>query len=198
MSEDKPIFETKKLAKEIEGDRIVLKMLEPTFKNAETMFKMVDENREHLGKWLGWVEKTKGPEDSFNALKNFDDKCKKNINATYRIFIGDECIGGIDCFGENMPNGIGELGYMLAEKHCGKGYMTEAIEIFEVELFRNGMQRIQIRFDPENIGSAKVAQNTGYSFEGINRCDQYIKKTNEYRDTGVASKLKSDWLEEAE
>ena len=54
------------LPEQIESERIILKHpINPTFELAETLYKIVDESRETLRKWLPWVDKTNSPEDEF-------------------------------------------------------------------------------------------------------------------------------------
>ncbi len=45
-----------------------LRLLEP--RHAETLFNLIDENREHLGYWFPWVEATKTVENSKKFIRS--------------------------------------------------------------------------------------------------------------------------------
>jgi ribosomal-protein-serine acetyltransferase len=47
-------------------DQITLRQL--SHSEADVFFQLVDNNREHLGKWLPWVDSTKSPEDSLDFI----------------------------------------------------------------------------------------------------------------------------------
>ena len=47
-----------KFKNQIKGERLILKRTKPTLKMAETMFKVVDENRKHLEPWFPWPKST--------------------------------------------------------------------------------------------------------------------------------------------
>jgi ribosomal-protein-alanine N-acetyltransferase len=53
------------------------------------------------------------------------------------------------------------------------------------------LERIELLIQPENTGSARVAERAGYRFEGVLRS----KHVNNGRraDFGVWSRLRSDW-----
>jgi RimJ/RimL family protein N-acetyltransferase len=62
---------------------------------------------------------------------------------------------------------IAELGYILRRDAWGKGIMAEAAKAvvtygFEVE----GMRRIFADSDPDNIGSIRIAEKCGMTYEG--------------------------------
>lgn len=59
------------------------------------------------------------------------------------------------------------FGYLLAEDHWNKGYMSEALKyLVDWALLQEGVFRAQAFCDVENLGSAKVMENAGMVFEG--------------------------------
>ncbi len=188
---EKPEINLKDLPKEINGDRITLKQLNSTFENAELLFTTVDENREYLREWMDWVDPYTKAEDAYNYFKKNEERLANNENVSYDIFLGDVYLGRVSCFG--IKNGIGEVGYWLSQKYTNNGYMTEAVNLLEKELFAIGMNRIVIKCDPENLSSSGVAKKAGYKFEALLHADEYSNFKQGYIDIEVYYKLKSDY-----
>ena len=64
------------------------------------------------------------------------------------------------------------IGYrLLKSEFRGKGYMTEALNLFTSYLFdvKPGLERISLYTASNNIPSQKLAEKCGYTFEGILR-----------------------------
>lgn len=183
----------KKTNKILKGERITLKLLSATIKNAEDVFSTVDNNREHLKPWFPWEAFTKAPEDSFKFLMSVEEDNKKGKKYQYGIYLGNEYIGNVGIFDVDQDDKKAEIGYWLSSKHLRKRYMTEAVGVLEKEVFNKlGINRMQLRCDEKNKGSAGVAKKCGYKLEGKMRQDAYNKATKKFRNTLVFSKLKSE------
>src|SRR6476620_4041397 len=64
----------------------------------------------------------------------------------------------------------GDLGYAIGAEHWGRGYMTEAAGAVIDAAFRAlPMTRLQACCHVENVGSYRVMEKLGMSFEGIFR-----------------------------
>lgn len=70
-----------------------------------------------------------------------------------------------------------EIGYWGNTEHCGKGYMTEAVDrITEFAIEELQANRIEIRVDSRNDRSIRVAERLGFTLEGTirnDKCDVY-------------------------
>jgi ribosomal-protein-alanine N-acetyltransferase len=85
-----------------------------------------------------------------------------------------------------------EIGYVLNQRYWGQGYMTEAIGAIIAFGFRElGLNRIQARCEVPNIGSARVMEKAGMTFEGVLR--QQLFEKGSYRDMKMYSILRSEW-----
>ena len=61
-----------------------------------------------------------------------------------------------------------ELGFVLARRHWGRGYMTEAVKaVIEWAQRRGGIYRVWAVCDIDNIASARVMEKSGMRREGI-------------------------------
>ena len=88
-----------------------------------------------------------------------------------------------------------EVGYVLNRRYWGQGYMAEAVRAIVDFGFRKlGMNRIQARCDVPNIGSARVMEKVGMTFEGVLRQQLFEKGT--FRDIKIYSILRSEWAEQ--
>jgi RimJ/RimL family protein N-acetyltransferase len=78
-----------------------------------------------------------------------------------------------------------ELGFVLARRYWGQGYMTEAIKaVIDWALNRGGVYRIWAVCDVDNRASARVMEKAGMQREGIlRRWSVHPNITHEPRDS---------------
>jgi RimJ/RimL family protein N-acetyltransferase len=85
----------------------------------------------------------------------------------------------------------GEIGYAVAPKARGRGTATRSVELLtRWGLGELALERLELRIDPANAGSIKVAERTGYRLEGVLR--SLHLKDGLRADTGVWSRLSTD------
>jgi ribosomal-protein-serine acetyltransferase len=186
-----------KFKNQLKGDRLTLKRTKPTLKMAKSMFKVIDENREHLEPWFLWLKQTLTVEDSMKYLLDKEEATKKEQKIEYGIYTSTEYIGNISIFDINKKNKSAEIGYWLSCTHTRNGYMTEALKILEKEAFETiYLNRVQIKCDEINKASIGVAEKCGYQYEGKLREDIWSNYFNNLRNMLVFSKLKSEYDEE--
>lgn len=185
---------TYKFKNELKGQRISLKMVEPTIECGKEKFELIDSNREHLKFWFEWVAGTKKVEDTLKFLFIICDEISKGEKAVYGIYLENKLIGDISIFNLSEQKRSGEIGYWMSKDYTQKGYMTEAVKILESEAFETqGLNRIVIQCDERNIASSGVAKKCEYQFEGKLREDSLSSDLNNFRNTLIFSKLKSDY-----
>lgn len=102
-------------------------------------------------------------------------------------------IGIIDY--HTCKEGVGELGYMLNYAYWNQGYMREAIQVMVYLGFVYlQLRRIEARYDPQNIGSEKILQYTGFQKEGYLR-KALLLNDDKYHDLVICSILKEEFDE---
>ncbi len=184
------------MPEKITSERITLQAAKnPTFKLAEEIYAAVDKSRENLKKWLPWAETTLSAEDEFMYLSDWCDKHWREGTAfAYLIRKSDnsEFLGVIDIIKVDEKNKTSEIGYWLSSDAEGKGYMSEALKALEPELFKAGINRIEIRNDPQNTHSASVAKRAGYHLDGVLRQDRWSENKQRFHDSNIWSKLSSE------
>ncbi|KHF38890.1 GNAT family N-acetyltransferase [Halalkalibacter okhensis] len=101
-------------------------------------------------------------------------------------------IGTIDFVWWKPVHKTAEIGYVISEDYWGKGITTEAVKRLIEFGFRNmELFRIQAKCFVENIGSQRVMEKAGMSYEGTNRKDMLVKGI--HRDLKVYSILKEEF-----
>ncbi|MEI8343542.1 MAG: GNAT family protein [Candidatus Moraniibacteriota bacterium] len=104
------------------------------------------------------------------------------------IEIEGEVVGAIGAH-KIAPGHKAEMGYWLAEKHWGKGIMSEAVAKFMTHIFSQfKLRRIYSRAYAHNKGSMRVMEKVGMQFEGIKR--KGALKNGKYIDCYVYAKIK--------
>jgi ribosomal-protein-serine acetyltransferase len=182
---------------QLKGDRLILKRTKPTLNTAENMFKVINKNRKHLRPWFPWEKLTLKIEDSLKYLFDKEEETKTSKKVEYGIYINKEYIGNIGIFDIDEKKKSAEIGYWLSSLFTRKGYMSEAVKIIEKEFFEKfKLNRIQIKCDEKNKPSSGVALKCGYKFEGKHREDSFNEHFNNFRNTLIYSKLKSEYKKE--
>jgi [ribosomal protein S5]-alanine N-acetyltransferase len=85
-------------------------------------------------------------------------------------------IGTIDFVSWNTNHKISEIGYVITPDCWGNGITTEAAkELIKFGFSKMDLVRIQARCFTENIGSERVMEKAGMTFEGIIRKGMLVK-----------------------
>ena len=102
-------------------------------------------------------------------------------------------IGTIDFVWWKPNHNIAEIGYVISQDYWGKGITTEAAkEIMKFGFERMDLIRIQARCLEENIGSQRVMEKIGMSYEGTMRKGIFLK--GKHQDLKLFSILKEEYL----
>jgi len=83
----------------------------------------------------------------------------------------DDILGQINFYKVSSALNALEIGYRLYQpENWGKGYATEAVALFVPFLFEiKTVDRIQAMVLPDNVGSRRVLEKCGFTFEGTLR-----------------------------
>ncbi len=79
-----------------------------------------------------------------------------------------------------------ETGYWLAREARGNGYMTRAVRLLARWVFDDlQLARLELRTDPENRASQRIAERCGFQKEGHMRSDMLVRHSGRRRDSLV-------------
>lgn len=164
--------------------------------DAPELFELIAQSKDHLRKWLGWVDGTKSAEDSAafisSTLQGIADNggYPKTVAILYRAKIA----GTIGFNEVNRTNRFGTIGYWLAAPFQGKGIMTKAVGAYLRYGFEDlSLNRIEIRAATGNDRSRAIPQRLGFYAEGTIRQAEWLY--DHYVDHVVYGLLKSEWLQ---
>ena len=115
-------------------DDVRLVLLEP--RHAEPLFRVVDQNRAHLRRWLPWVDATRSVDDTLAFIRHTQRQFGENDGVQTAILAGGEIAGMIGHVRIDWPHRTAYLGYWLAEAHQGRGIMTRACTAYIHHAFR--------------------------------------------------------------
>lgn len=172
------------------GEGYQLRQLEPS--DAEAIFAVVEANREHLGRWLPWVDHTREPGDTLKFLEQVAANRSQGRTAAYGIWRGGELAGLIGLHDMDISNGTAQIGYWIAEPFQGRGLMTRAVAALIRTAFEQlGLARIEIRCAAGNQRSQAIPKRLGFTFEGALRSAQRLG--GERVDVRVYGLLREEW-----
>jgi RimJ/RimL family protein N-acetyltransferase len=168
-------------------ERLVVRCWDPA--DAPKLKEAIDSSIEHLRAWMPWAyNEPQTLEEKVVLLRGFRGQFDKDEDFVYAIFDREESrvLGG-----SGLHTRIGEhareIGYWIRADAEGNGYVTEAVAAltrvgFELE----GLDRIEIRVEPENVRSRRIPERLGYAEEATLR-GRIRNAQNEPRDVIVYS-----------
>lgn len=159
-------------------------------------------SRERLALWLPWARETPSLSDSEAYCRRQHAKFVLREDLTLLMLARDPAGGEGGESGEGEIVGATglhrldwrlrtfEVGYWLREGHEGRGLMTEAVVALAGAAFeRLAARRVEIRCDPANTRSWRVAERAGFAFEGTLHRDS-ATPAGAPRDTRVYARVR--------
>ena len=135
-----------------------LRRLRP--EDAADIFRSIDTQRRHLGRWLPFVAETHCVEQSEAVVAGM---LADTANPVYTIRNGKAFAGLIGFKSADAEKHSIEIGYWLREEQQGKGVMTAAVRaLCETAFTQMGMRRIEIRCGVGNLPSNRIPQRLGF------------------------------------
>ncbi len=133
--------------------------------------------------------KVSSVEEEREWLEKNPEKREKNQEYNYAVLYDDKLVGACGVvIDQNRPH-IGELGYFVDSDYWGKGIATEALKRLERIAFNKlKLVRLEIRMEPENKASQRVAVKCGYLKEGLLK--KVYMRDGKYRDCLLYAKVR--------
>jgi len=148
--------------------RILLQRWEPG--HAPRLKAALNAAWDDLQRWIPWVF----PEPQTIAqleerLQGYGEDFLEGRDALYAILSHDESevLGGVGLYRRVGPGGL-EIGYWVRSDRSGRGIATEAAAALTgVGLALAGIDRLEIRCDPEHVASAAIPRKLGYRLREV-------------------------------
>lgn len=171
-------------------DEIEIRSLDES--DTETVFALVDRNREHLRRWLIWVDRSGSPDVTRQFIKDSKRSYENKEAMSAGIWFNGQLAGAIGVVHYDWYNRKLELGYWISTDHQGKGIVTRAVSAMIDDAFNNlGLNRVEIHCASENIRSRSIPERLGFRQDGILRESSLLN--DEFVDKVVYSMLASEW-----
>jgi RimJ/RimL family protein N-acetyltransferase len=189
MAEPQPILID--LPDQFVGTRIILHPWCDS--DAEAVYALVDQSREHIRRWLPWPDEYHTVDDSRAYLRREAAQWMARENFAMGIFDRDGYpLGSVALHPKDWRIPSFEIGYWIGAPYQGHGYVTEAVQLVTKLAFETfGAHRVFIRCDARNERSANVARRCGYVYEGTFRSDHRLADGG-LRDTMFFSRIPED------
>jgi ribosomal-protein-serine acetyltransferase len=161
--------------------------------DAEELFLVNDQNREHLKQWLPWLDGVKDPFDTLTFIRRSIESATAGTAFCYALLLNGRIVGVVSNDVERT-NRCGTIGYWLAKSYTGRGLMTAAVKALINQGFQQlELNRIQARVATGNHVSQAVCNRLGLKSEGILRQAEWLY--DHYVDLTMNSVLRSEWNE---
>ncbi|WP_462408881.1 GNAT family N-acetyltransferase [Neobacillus sp. Marseille-QA0830] len=160
--------------------------------HALQLFKLVEENREHLQEWLPWVGSMTTPVQFEAIIPVWLNQFAENSGCNLGILYRGELAGSIGLQQVDWFNRNASIGYYLAKNAERHGVMTRSvIALLHYAFTGLGLNRIEIRCGVNNFKSRAIPERLGFVKEGIVRDGELLN--GYYHDIIIYSKLAREW-----
>ncbi len=160
--------------------------------NSQEMFNLIDSSRDHLRKYLPWVDNTISVNDTRVFIESTKSKYAANNGFDAGIWYKGELVGVIGFHSINKTLKEISIGYWLNERYLGNGIITKACKELINFAFNNyKFNRVEIRCAEENLRSRAIPERLGFTKEGIIRDGELL--SDGYVNCVVYGLLKSEW-----
>ncbi|MBE0640835.1 MAG: GNAT family N-acetyltransferase [Bacteroidales bacterium] len=152
-----------------------LTMHQVALSDADEIFKIIDTQREYLGRWLPFVGNTHSVEDTRTFIRSLVEAPEGQGEPVFVIRFDGALAGLVGFKGSDRFNRRTEIGYWLSESFQGRGIMTSSVKaLLRYAFGEMGMNRVQIRCGAGNLPSIGIPQRLGFKFEGIERAGEWL------------------------
>jgi RimJ/RimL family protein N-acetyltransferase len=177
-----------------ESERLLIRAPRPG--DGAPMNAAVRESIDELRPWMPWAQSVPTIEDSEENVRRAIAKFITREDLRLHAFdkqTGDFIVGtGLHRINWTVPSF--EIGYWVRTSRTGCGYVTEAVTAVTRFAFDAlSAERVEIRCDPKNLRSARVAERCGFHLEATLRHNDR-NTSGELCDTHVYAMLRAEYL----
>ena len=151
-------------------ERTVVRCWEP--RDAPALKDAIDSSLDHLRPWMAWASSEPQPlEEKVTLLRRFRGEFDLGRNFVYGILERDDAgvLGGTGLHPRSGADAL-EIGYWIRASHAGRGLGTESTAALTRVAFELcGVDRVDIRVDPENAPSLAIPRRLGFVEEATLR-----------------------------
>ncbi|CAM2925243.1 GNAT family protein [Paenibacillus sediminis] len=171
-------------------EETLLKLLAP--EHVAPLFKLTNESRKTLRKWLPWVDAVTDIKHTESFVKGAMNQTAQNGGFTAGIWYRGDLAGIIGLHQIDWRNRTVSIGYWLGHRFEGKGLMTSACRaLVDHALVDMNLNRVEIRCATHNEKSRAIPERLHFILEGVIR--EAEKLPDGYVDHVVYGMLQREW-----
>jgi ribosomal-protein-serine acetyltransferase len=172
------------------NDRHSLRQLAPS--DAAELFAVVEANREHLRRWLPWLDRTHSVADSRQFLADVKQQAENNHNLQAAILLDGRIVGVASYHRIDWQNRSTSIGYWLAANQEGHGLVTASCQVLVDHAFASlNLHRLTITCATGNTRSRAIPPRLGFVHEGCQRDAEWLY--DHFVDHEVYVQLQPEW-----
>lgn len=150
----------------IETERLVVRCYEPS--DTPAVHASIGRSRQHLSEFMSWVHREPITfEERLEVICTSRGRFDLGEDFFYGIFSKEtqRFVGGTGLHPRHGPDAV-EVGYWIDVNEVGKGLATEvAAALTKHAILELGLGRVEIRVEPANVASMRVAEKLGFRRE---------------------------------
>lgn len=141
--------------------------------DAPDIFRAIDSQREHFGRWLPFVEATRTVEDSRAFLRTVLD----GTELVFSLRLDGVFIGVAGFKGTDIARKRTEIGYWMRSDYTGRGLMTAAVgELARFALEDQGIDEVFIKCAVGNEKSRNIPLRLGFTFRHLEPGGEFVSE----------------------
>ena len=173
----------------VESERLVLRC--PRTEDIPAVLAAIRESFDDLHQWLPWAERMPSLDEQHRHVRDSRRRFQALEDFAFYLFerAGGAFVGGSGLHRIDWSVPRFEIGYWVRTSRQGHGYAVEAARALAAVAFdRLGAERVEIRADPTNVRSRRVAERAGFELEGVLRRE--VRHLGRLRDTAVYARIR--------
>ncbi len=117
---------------------------------------------------------------------------RTGLRWTITLHAKEQALGHVGVFNFDEQSGRADIGYGLARRHWGQGFMHEAlIAVIGYAFGPLGLRRLEADIDPRNEASLRALERLGFAREGLLR--ERWQVVDEISDSVLMGLLAREW-----
>ena len=160
--------------------------------DASTVYRVVDNNRAYLRKWLPWVDSTDSPAVTESVIASWEKDYDNGNDVVLGIFENGKYVGNIGLHSIKRPNRSGMVGYWLSENAQGRGIVTDCVRaLMDFGFGTLDLNRIYVYCAADNTKSRAIPERLGFVQEGTLQDGEHLYGV--YHDLIIYGMVKRNW-----
>ncbi|HUI28758.1 MAG TPA: GNAT family protein [Candidatus Acidoferrales bacterium] len=174
----------------LEGRRVTLRSVR--LEDANELFRIITESREHLERWLPWVDYIRSVDDESHIVEQWTYEMQMKTAIHFCINAESQTAGLVSTHQIDWMNQRTSIGYWIKAGMANKGIITESTAVVMEYVFEKlNLHRIYIQAATGNAPSNRVIQKLGFKHEGVLRENERLRE--HYLDHNIYGMTKGDF-----